>query len=154
MRRLPHQGARHSTVDHGDASDGVFLLLQGCLGRALTSTSTCGCFLRVEQSFLRMISLLFSLSSLRTSSRANGSLPMNGSAYTYLGLKDFTLKKWGPNRPQGGPGRLAWANGPRPIRARFGRPFAPVGPYVFLHFTPSICTILMMLSSRPRWRFF
>jgi hypothetical protein len=27
MRRLPHQGARHSTVDHGDASDGVFLLL-------------------------------------------------------------------------------------------------------------------------------
>jgi hypothetical protein len=28
MRRLPHQGARHSTVDHGDASDGVFLLLQ------------------------------------------------------------------------------------------------------------------------------
>jgi hypothetical protein len=27
MRRLPHQSARHSTVDHGDASDGVFLLL-------------------------------------------------------------------------------------------------------------------------------
>jgi hypothetical protein len=27
MRRLPRQGARHSTVDHGDASDGVFLLL-------------------------------------------------------------------------------------------------------------------------------
>jgi hypothetical protein len=27
MRRLPHQGARHSTVDHGDASDDVFLLL-------------------------------------------------------------------------------------------------------------------------------
>jgi hypothetical protein len=27
IRRLPHQGARHSTVDHGDASDGVFLLL-------------------------------------------------------------------------------------------------------------------------------
>jgi hypothetical protein len=27
MRRLPHQGARQSTVDHGDASDGVFLLL-------------------------------------------------------------------------------------------------------------------------------
>jgi hypothetical protein len=56
--------SRHSTVDHGDASDGVFLLLQGCLGRASTSSSTCGCFLRVERSFLRMISLLFSLSSL------------------------------------------------------------------------------------------
>jgi hypothetical protein len=27
MRRLPHQGARHSTIDHGDASDSVFLLL-------------------------------------------------------------------------------------------------------------------------------
>jgi hypothetical protein len=27
MRRLPHQGARHGTVDHGDASDSVFLLL-------------------------------------------------------------------------------------------------------------------------------
>jgi hypothetical protein len=27
MRRLPHQGARHSTIDHGDASDGIFLLL-------------------------------------------------------------------------------------------------------------------------------
>jgi hypothetical protein len=27
IRRLPHQGARHDTVDHGDASDGVFLLL-------------------------------------------------------------------------------------------------------------------------------
>jgi hypothetical protein len=24
MRGLPHQGARHGTVDHGDASDGVF----------------------------------------------------------------------------------------------------------------------------------
>jgi hypothetical protein len=27
MRRLPHQGARHGTVHHGDASDGFFLLL-------------------------------------------------------------------------------------------------------------------------------
>jgi hypothetical protein len=27
MRRLPHQGARHSTIDHDDASDGVFFLL-------------------------------------------------------------------------------------------------------------------------------
>jgi hypothetical protein len=31
MRRLPHQGARHSTVDHGDASDGVLLLLHLCV---------------------------------------------------------------------------------------------------------------------------
>jgi hypothetical protein len=27
MRRLPHEGARHGTVDHGDASDGVFFLI-------------------------------------------------------------------------------------------------------------------------------
>jgi hypothetical protein len=27
MRRLPHQGARHGTVDHGGASDDVFLLI-------------------------------------------------------------------------------------------------------------------------------
>jgi hypothetical protein len=27
MRRLPHQGARHGTIDHGDASDDVFLFL-------------------------------------------------------------------------------------------------------------------------------
>jgi hypothetical protein len=27
IRRLPHQGARHGTVDHGDASDSVFLVL-------------------------------------------------------------------------------------------------------------------------------
>jgi hypothetical protein len=27
IRRLPHQGARHSTVDRGHPSDGVFLLL-------------------------------------------------------------------------------------------------------------------------------
>jgi hypothetical protein len=27
MRRLPHQGAGYSTVDLGDATDGVFLLL-------------------------------------------------------------------------------------------------------------------------------
>jgi hypothetical protein len=62
-------------------------------------------------------------------------------------------RKGGPNRPQGGPGRPAWADRPRPILARFGRPFAPVGPYVFMHFAPSICTILTMSSSRPRWRF-
>jgi hypothetical protein len=27
MRILPHQGARHSTVDQGDAYDGIFLLI-------------------------------------------------------------------------------------------------------------------------------
>jgi hypothetical protein len=54
----------------------------------------------------------------------------------------------GLNRPQDGPG---W---PRPILARFGRPFTLVGPHVIMHFSPSICTILTMSSSRPRWRVF
>jgi hypothetical protein len=39
------------------------------------------------------------------------------------------------------------------ISTRFGRPFAPVGRHVFMHFAPSICTILTMSSSRPRLRF-
>jgi hypothetical protein len=53
-----------------------------------------------------------------------------------------------------GPGRPAWADRPRPILARLGRPFAPVGPQVIMHFAPFTCTILTMSSSRPRWRFF
>jgi hypothetical protein len=51
------------------------------------------------------------------------------------------------------PGRPAWADRPRPIPARFGRPFATVGPHAFMHFAPSTCTILTMSSSRPIWRF-
>jgi hypothetical protein len=35
-----------------------------------------------------------------------------------------------------GLGRPAWADRPRPISARFGRPFAPVGPQVIMHFAP------------------
>jgi hypothetical protein len=60
----------------------------------------------------------------------------------------------GSNRPRNGSGRPSWADRPRPISARFGRPFAHVGPLVIMHFSPSICTILMMSSSRPRWRVF
>jgi hypothetical protein len=63
------------------------------------------------------------------------------------------LRNGGMNRPQSRPGRPAWADWPRPILARFSRPFAPVGPHVYMHFVPSICTILTMSSSRPRGRF-
>jgi hypothetical protein len=56
-------------------------------------SSTCGCFLRVEQSFSRTISLLFSLSSLRTASQTNGSPLANGGASKYLGLKGLQAQE-------------------------------------------------------------
>jgi hypothetical protein len=78
----------------------------------------------------------------------------NGGASNNLGLKDLRVQeKGGRTDPPCGPGRLAWADRPRPIPSWFSRPFAPVVPHVFLHFTPSICTILTMSSSCPRWRF-
>jgi hypothetical protein len=78
---------------------------------------------------------------------ANGGTSMN------LGLKILQVQgKEGRTDPGTRPGRPAWADRPRPIQAWLGRPFAPVSPYAFMHFSPSICTILMMSSSRPRWR--
>jgi hypothetical protein len=141
MRRLPHQGARHSTVDHGDASVSVFLLL------------TCVCFLQVERSFSRTISLLFSLACGWPLGRIALCLA-NGGASSNLGLKDLRVQeKEGRTDPWSGLGRPAWADRPMPIPVRFGRPFAHAGPHVFMHFAPSTCTILKMSSSRPRWRF-
>jgi hypothetical protein len=78
----------------------------------------------------------------------------NGGASSILGLKDLRVQeKGGRTDPWSGPGWPAWADRPRPIPTRFGRPFALVGPHVFMHFSPSTCTILTMSSSRPRWRF-
>jgi hypothetical protein len=150
MRRLPHQGAWHSTIDHGDTSDDVFLLLRGCPGRASTSSSNCGCFLRVEWSSLRMISLLSFLSSLCTASQANGSLPANGGTPTYLGLNHLHAQEIGGRTDT----RMGQADRLRPILAQFGRPFALVGPLDILNFAPSNYIILTMSSSRPRWRVF
>jgi hypothetical protein len=170
MRRLPHQGARHGIIDHGDASDGVVLLLQGCRGRASTSSSTCGCFPQVERSSSRMNSLLSFLSSLWMASQANSSL------YEWQCLHGFSVasssrsKNGGrtdtgmgqalhhlhtqetrvANRHGNGPSRLAWADRPRPIPDRFGCPFAPVGPFDILHFAPSNCINLTTSSSRLR----
>jgi hypothetical protein len=141
MRRLPHQGARHSTVDHGGASNGAFL------------SSTYGCFLRVEWSFSRTIPLLFSLACSWPLWRMALCLA-NGGASSNLGLKDLLVQeKGGRTDPWSGPDRSAWADRSSPISARFGLPFAPMGPHVFMHFALSTCTILTMSSSRPRWRF-
>jgi hypothetical protein len=116
--------------------------------------STCGCFLRVERSFSPN-DLPPLLSSLWMASRYEWlSAFVNGGNSTNLGLKDLRVQEKGDRTdPRSGPGRPAWADRPRPIPARFGRPFTPVGPHVFMHFAPSICTILTMSSLRPRWRF-
>jgi hypothetical protein len=71
-----------------------------------------------------------------------------------LGLKILRVQgKGGRTDLQSGTGRPAWSDWPRPISACFGRPFTPVDPQVIMHFAPSTCRILMMSSSRPRWRF-
>jgi hypothetical protein len=115
--------------------------------------STCGCFLRVERSFSRTISLLFSLACGWPLGRMALCLA-NGGPSSNLGLKDLRVQEKGDRTdPCSGPGWPAWADRPRPIPARFGPPFAPVGPHVFMHFAPSTCTILTMSSSHPRWRF-
>jgi hypothetical protein len=85
---------------------------------------------------------------------ANGSLSVIGGASRVLGLKILRVQgKGGQTDHRGGLGRPTWADRPRPISARFCRPFAPVGPQVIMHFAPSTCMILTMSSSRPRWRF-
>jgi hypothetical protein len=78
----------------------------------------------------------------------------NGGASGVLGLKILRVQgKGGRTGHQGGLGRPARADRPRPISARLGRPFVPVGPQVLMHFAPSTSMILTMSSSRPRWRF-
>jgi hypothetical protein len=141
IRRLPHQGARHSTIDHGHPFDGVFFLLH-----------------------LWVLSLRWLIPSrhLPPLSLAcgwppgtNGSPPANGGASRAFGLKIFRVQgKGGRTDPWSRLGRPAWADWPGPTSARSGRPFAPVGPHVFMHFAPSTCMILTMSSSCPRWRFY
>jgi hypothetical protein len=87
-------------------------------------SSTCGCFLWVEWSFSWMIPLLFSLSSLWTASRANGSLlckwqslhehRVDGSSHARKGGAEPT-PEW--DRPTG-PVRPAQAH-PGPVRSPF-----------------------------------
>jgi hypothetical protein len=84
----------------------------------------------------------------------NGSLPVEWQRLQGFRVEDPSgARKTGPNRPPewagpAGLGRPAWAHlGPvrSPLRSR--------GPHVIVHFAPSTCMILTMLSSRPRWRF-
>jgi hypothetical protein len=140
MRRLPHQGARHGTIDHGDASYGVFLLLHLWV---------------LPSSWAILLRRSPPLSSLSMASQCEWLSPSaNGGASRDLGLKILWVQGKGGRTDTGsGPGQPAWADRPRPIPARLGRPFAPAGPHVIMYFAPSICIILTMSSSRPRWRF-
>jgi hypothetical protein len=114
--------------------------------------STCGCFLRggrPPSGDLPPLSL-----ACGWPPGANGSPPSNGGTFRVLGLKIFQVQgKGGRTDHRSGLGRPAWVDRPRPISARFGRPFAPVGPQVIMHFAPSTCMILTTPSLRPRWRF-
>jgi hypothetical protein len=110
--------------------------------------STCGCFLRDGWSFFEDLPPLSLACGWPIG--VNGSLsllPMAAPSRT-LGKVLRVHEKGGWTDPRSGQ-----VGQPRPIPARFGRPFAPVGPHVFMHFAPSICTILTMSSSLPRWRF-
>jgi hypothetical protein len=113
----------------------------------VSSFFTCGCFLRVERSFSEDLPPL-SL-ACKWPLDANGSLSCKWRPLHELRVEvPSGARKGGRTDPRSGPSRPAWAG--QPIPARFGRPFAPVGPHVFMHLAPSTCTILMMSSSRPR----
>jgi hypothetical protein len=141
MRRLPHHGARHGSVDHGDASDGVFLLLH-----LWVLPSSWAILLRND---LPPLSLAcgWPLS-------ANGSL-----SYEWWRLHDFRVegssgaRKVGPNRP---PKWARPAGFGRPAQTHLGSvrlPLRSPGFSCIYALCPSICTIFTMSSSRPRWRF-
>jgi hypothetical protein len=71
----------------------------------------------------------------------------NGGASRVLGLKILRVQGKGGRTDAGSRlCRPAWADRPRPISARFGRPIAPVGPQVIMQFSPSTCMILTMSS--------
>jgi hypothetical protein len=140
LRSLPHQGARHGTVDHGDTSDGVFSLLQ-----LWVLSSSWAILLRSSPS---------SLSSLWMASRCEWLflLQMAVPPGTY-GLRSFGCKEreTEPTPELGQAGRLGPTDPAHP--GPVCRPFTLVGPHAFMHFVPSTCTILTMSSLRPRWRF-
>jgi hypothetical protein len=101
----------------------------------VSSFSTCGCFLQVGRSSsgdLPPLSL-----ACGWPLGVNGSLFANGGASRALGLKIIRVQgRGGRTDYWSGPGRPSWDDRPRHIPARFGRPFAPVGPHVIMYFAP------------------
>jgi hypothetical protein len=113
---------------------------------------TCGCFLRVGRSSSRDLPPLSLACGWPLG--VNGSLLCEWRRLQGLRVEDPSgARKGGPNRPRNWTRPIVlgqWVQArPGPIRS----PLRPVGPRVIMHFAPSICTILTMSSSRPRWRF-
>jgi hypothetical protein len=109
-RRLPHQGAGHSTVDHGFPSDGVFLLLRV---RVLPSRWTIS--LRRSPS---------SLSSLWIASWCEWLSPCQWRCIQGFRVEDPSgARKGGPKRP---PGWAGPAGLDRPAQAHLGPVRSPL----------------------------
>jgi hypothetical protein len=97
--------------------------------------STCGCFLRDEWSSSEDLPPLSLACGWPLGT--NGSLFWEWRCLHELRVEDPSgARKGGRTDPGSGPGRPAWADRPRPIPARLGRPFAPVGPQTFMHLAP------------------
>jgi hypothetical protein len=111
MRRLPHQGARHGTDDHGDASDGVFLLFHLWV-------------LLLSWVILLPNDLPPLLSSLWMASPANGSLSLEWRRLQQLRVEGSSgARKNRPNWP------LEWARPTglgRPAQAHPGPVLSPL----------------------------
>jgi hypothetical protein len=127
-------------------------LIMVSLPTVSSSFSTCGCFLRggrFPSGDRRPLSL-----ACGWPSGANDSPLYRMAAPRLLGFKILRVQgKRDRTGHRSGLGRPALADRTGPTSARFGRPFRSMGPYAFMYFAPSTCMILMMLSSRPRWRF-
>jgi hypothetical protein len=123
MRRLPHQGLRHGTIDHGDAPDGVFFLIHS---RVIPSSWVI--LLRRSRS---------SLYSLWMASRCKwlSVLQMAAPPQTY-GWRSFGYKERGaePTLEVGQAGRLG--------------PTGP-GPSQPVSIAPSLPWVLMCLCTLP-----
>jgi hypothetical protein len=132
MRRLPHQGARHSTVDHGDASDGVFLLLHLWV-------------LPSSRAILLTNDLPSLLSRLWMASRANGSLPCEWRHLRQLRVEGSSGARKGGAKLTLGVGQAGRLGPTGPGPSQFGS-VAPSLPWVLMY----LCTLHPPLA--PFWR--
>jgi hypothetical protein len=104
--------------------------------------STCGCFLwdgRSSSGDLPSLSL-----ACGWPLGANGSLFREWRRLQGFRVEDLSgARKGGRTDPGTRPGWPGWADRLRPIPAQLGRPFAPVGSQVIMHFPPPLA---------PFWR--